>query len=733
MDASDRTTRRKSRTLFADKIVQQTIFDKGGRVWIAREGGVNAGVGAMTYNPNFYDEQEGAIQTTPAELDALVDSVPNKFPNSPSSVSAALVSGQVVVSFSPPAPPVTSYTVISNPGGIRVTGSSSPITVTGLTLGSTYTFTVIATNSGGSSAPSAASNSVTTAAAPDAPTNLCLIPTVGGATVYFTAPANGGSPITNYQYSTNDGSTWTSAGVTVSPVTVAGLATGSVYPVKLRAVNAVNPGAASVAVSAAGLTTFSPADISGMNVWLDGQDVSGVIIPSGENVTAWNDKSLAANNFDLSGTGIITYDFPSDINNRPALNFTTSPGTFLTKRVNLAPTNQLTVFLVVRQTDTSGGNSELFFTINDYRYLDIFSQTNPGGSGLLSLNRGSATTTSSGVDIITVPPTNALISVVTDTTSFMYFNGGATDISGVARGGLSLNASLDWALSAAAFRGNYGELICYSAPLSEGDRQSVEGYLAWKWGLQDSLPGGHPYRNSQPVRPPSGNLYTAPSNMGDVAVVSTPPGIFAGNSYSFNGTSDYLSVVSDDSWDLGTGDFTIEWFQYKTDSHQYTRIFALGATSFGAPPGNFVSMQCSIESETIYAWFSSGVAFIESGAPSYRNSWQHFAIVRRSGTLRVYRNGAQIGEDESNTTDISNNTPLYFGAEIRLDGSSYQPPSTFFGGYLTNIRIVKGLAVYTGNFTRPTSALTETPGANPYGGSNTVAIPAGFTKLLFVP
>ena len=49
------------------------------------------------------------------------------------------------------------------------------------------------------------------------------------------------------------------------------------------------------------------------------------------------------------------------------------------------------------------------------------------------------------------------------------------------------------------------------------------------------------------------------------------------------------------------------------------------------------------------------------------------------------------------------------------------------------MRIVKGLAVYTGNFTVPTSSLTLTASANPYGGSNTVAIPGGYTKLLLVP
>jgi hypothetical protein len=54
-------------------------------------------------------------------------------------------------------------------------------------------------------------------------------------------------------------------------------------------------------------------------------------------------------------------------------------------------------------------------------------------------------------------------------------------------------------------------------------------------------------------------------------------------------------------------------------------------------------------------------------------------------------------------------------------------------GYLTSFRFIKGLAVYTGDFTKPTSALTATAGANPYGGSNTSAIGEGFTKLLLAP
>lgn len=81
MVASESTNLRKGRALFADRTVQQALYDKGYRIWIPREGGVNPGVGAMTYQPNFYAEQEG-------EFNALVASVPNKSPDPPTNVTA---------------------------------------------------------------------------------------------------------------------------------------------------------------------------------------------------------------------------------------------------------------------------------------------------------------------------------------------------------------------------------------------------------------------------------------------------------------------------------------------------------------------------------------------------------------------------------------------------------------------------------------------------------------------
>jgi len=86
-------------------------------------------------------------------------------PNAPTIGTATAGSGSASVTFTAPSNvgggAITSYTVISSPGGITGTGASSPVTVSGLTNGTAYTFTVVATNTYGSGPASAASNSVT--------------------------------------------------------------------------------------------------------------------------------------------------------------------------------------------------------------------------------------------------------------------------------------------------------------------------------------------------------------------------------------------------------------------------------------------------------------------------------------------------------------------------------------------------------------------------------------------
>ena len=174
-------------------------------------------------------------------------------PLAPTIGTATAANGQATVTFTAPAnnggPPITGYKVTSNPGGIAANGSSSPITVTGLTNGTAYTFTVTATNANGTGPASSASNSVTpgpVSTVPGAPTGVSATKGNGQATVTFTAPvSNGGSVITGYTVTSNPGG-FTGTG-SASPVTVTGLTNGTAYTFTVTATNANGTGPASSA------------------------------------------------------------------------------------------------------------------------------------------------------------------------------------------------------------------------------------------------------------------------------------------------------------------------------------------------------------------------------------------------------------------------------------------------------------------------------------------------------
>ena len=188
---------------------------------------------------------------------------PMTVPNAPTGVSATAGNGQATVTFTPPADnggsAITGYTVTSNSGGVTASGAASPITVTGLTNGTAYTFTVAATNIAGTGPASAASNSVTPAApatVPGAPTGVSATAGNGQATVTFAAPANNGSAITGYTVTSNPGDI-TATG-TASPITVTGLTNGTAYTFTVTATNIAGTGPASAASNSVTPTDGTP-------------------------------------------------------------------------------------------------------------------------------------------------------------------------------------------------------------------------------------------------------------------------------------------------------------------------------------------------------------------------------------------------------------------------------------------------------------------------------------------
>lgn len=242
-DASDTTLRRKQRVLFADRVVQDTTFANKGKNYILLEGNINHKA-PMTYSPHYYNMINGAIETTPEELESYIASVPGgeTVPDAPTNVSAVAGYQEATITFNPPSNDggnaITSYTVTSSPGGFTASGSGSPITVTGLINGTAYTFTVVATNGFGDSAPSSASNSVTPANVPNQPINPIAVAGNAQATITFTPPvSDGGSPITSYTVTSNpEGITATGSS---SPITVTGLTNGTAYTFTVIATNTI--------------------------------------------------------------------------------------------------------------------------------------------------------------------------------------------------------------------------------------------------------------------------------------------------------------------------------------------------------------------------------------------------------------------------------------------------------------------------------------------------------------
>jgi len=175
-------------------------------------------------------------------------------------------------------------------------------------------------------------------------------------------------------------------------------------------------------------------------------------------------------------------------------------------------------------------------------------------------------------------------------------------------------------------------------------------------------------------------------------------GPFVGAGYvEFDGTDDHLSISDSDDLDLSTGDFTIEFWVY---AHSLTNFDGIVGKR---DPSSFNSNSWRIaygsgnSSINLAHTSSNSVSVSYAPAPSL-NTWTHYAFARESGTMRAFKNGVKETDVSSYTHDFSNTYSLLIAANA---SSSYT-----WDGYISNVRVVKGTALYTSNFTPPTKPLT---------------------------
>jgi len=197
-----------------------------------------------------------------------------------------------------------------------------------------------------------------------------------------------------------------------------------------------------------------------------------------------------------------------------------------------------------------------------------------------------------------------------------------------------------------------------------------------------------------------------------------------GGSGYFDGTGDYLSVGSagQSQFNLGspsgsTNNFTLECWFYPTAALSASTYNSLFGCHDGVDPASYAVY---VRSNGVFL-YGSGNTFTGGGTVN-SNAWNHAAIVRSTNVVTVYLNGIQV-DSQTRTGDYNNTSDVF---QIGDDNSSNLP----FTGYISNLRVVKGTAIYSGsstttpNFTLPTAPFTATMSANPFGGSNTSAATA---------
>ena len=179
-------------------------------------------------------------------------------PAAPTGLTATPGDGQITLNWTAPSGPITRYEYSQDGGTWTSTGgTSTTYIVTNLTNGTQYAFRVRAVNSAGNGAASASvtGTPVKTVVAPGAPTGLTATPGNGQITLNWTAPSG---PITRYEYTQDDGTTWTSTGGTSTTYIVTNLTNGTQYTFKVRAVNSAGNGAASASVTATPVFSAPP-------------------------------------------------------------------------------------------------------------------------------------------------------------------------------------------------------------------------------------------------------------------------------------------------------------------------------------------------------------------------------------------------------------------------------------------------------------------------------------------
>jgi hypothetical protein len=183
-------------------------------------------------------------------------------------------------------------------------------------------------------------------------------------------------------------------------------------------------------------------------------------------------------------------------------------------------------------------------------------------------------------------------------------------------------------------------------------------------------------------------MMAVPETVGN-AQIDTTTKKFGTGSLEFDGTGDYLTIRSSDTLVMGTGDFTVEFWIYLVARTTYGYVFASGPgtndlfVSFDTN-GNFLRLT------------NQATVFAVTGTIAL-TTWTHIAVVRSGSSSKIYVDGTG-GTAVTCTTNFTATAP-----SVGASNTGTNP----MNGFIDDLRITKGVARYTANFTAPTAAFPD--------------------------
>jgi len=178
------------------------------------------------------------------------------------------------------------------------------------------------------------------------------------------------------------------------------------------------------------------------------------------------------------------------------------------------------------------------------------------------------------------------------------------------------------------------------------------------------------------------------------AQISTSVKKYGTGSLAFDGTGDYLTGKSNPIYAIGTANFTVEAWVYPTAFSAYRAVFDTRTTLSNG------GMDLGLASSSAGVWGlykGSAVTVVQSSTNLTLNTWQHIAAVRSGSTVTLYLDGVSVGS----ATDAQDFTEQ--GCHVGRTFDNYT-----WSGYIDDLRVTRGYARYTANFTPPTAAFSNT-------------------------